>query len=385
MAKICSDECGRWYGGNNYLTDKQQKFNARAVARFCATLSKHEWNKKSIQALCGNLADESNINPQVYEGLQVLPPKTPRHGYGLVQWSPKQNLIDRAKKIKKYKSYDMMSTQLAVIDYEADHHLQWSTTSRYPISFKEFIENKGNHSLEYLVGAWLCNYERPQDQSQEHIRKRTQQAEEVTSKIDWDDIMRDSIDDFLEWCKKIADNNEYVYVWGANHSSPPNWNSTRKAFDCSSFISFGLHNGGGYDLTKIFTTTNMRSGLTEIGFDSMIYKRSKLKRGDIVIREGEHVEAIYSVNNGNIKIVGAHASEINGVPVPIPDQISVKDLSPNDSYEYIIRPFDSPSSKPRENPTNSNKSNRKVNPKTPNPITQNALPPTFIRRRRRGF
>lgn len=381
MAKICTDDCGRWYGGNNYLTDKQQKFNARAVARFCAALSKHEWSKKSIQALCGNLADESNINPQVYEDLKPMPPKTKNHGYGLVQWSPKQNLIDRTKKIKKYKSYDTMSTQLAVIDYEADHKLQWITTSRYPISFKEFIENKGNHSLEYLVGAWLCNYERPRDQSQEHIRKRTQQAEEVTSKIDWDDIMRDSIDDFLEWCKKIADDNEYIYIFGANHNAPP-WTINPKGFDCSSFICYGLHEGGGYDLKKVFQTTKLKEGLEEIGFEAIRYtNKSKLKRGDVLVTERKrHTEAVYSIKNGDIKLVGAH----DHYPTHPQDDIDIGNFY-EDEWDWILRPFDSPSSKPRENPTNSNKSNRKVNPKTPNPITQNALPPTFIRRRRRGF
>lgn len=152
-----------------------------------------------------------------------------------------------------------------------------------------------------------------------------------------------------------------------------------KAFDCSSFISYGLHNGGGYDLSRCFTTSDMENGLKAIGFDSMRFKRSNLKRGDIVLTEGEHVEAVYSRNGDDIKLVGARTDTL-----PRNEQIAVHDLGTS-TYQLIVRPFDSPSSKPRENPTNSNKSNHKTNPKTPNPITQNALPPTFIRRRRRGF
>ena len=375
MAKLCKDKCGTWYGGDNYLSMTQQQVNARAITKYCQRLSSHQWSKKSIQAICGNMSAESNINPQVSE--------RGGGGYGLVQWTPKSNLIDRAKKIKQYKSYDMMYTQMQVIDYEASNNLQWIKTSAYPLTFAEFMRNEGNHSLEYLVGAWLKNYERPLDQSQSVINHRTQLAEETTEKVNWDSTSSDdggSVDDFLEWCKKIADDNEYRYIWGANHSAPP-WTINPKGFDCSSFICYGLKLGGGYDLPSVFPTSTMKNGLTNLGFESYPFNRSKLKRGDIVLIEGEHVEAIYSVGN-DIKIVGAHASEIHGVPVPVADQISVKSLG-DDTYQWILRPFDSPSSKPRENPTNSNKSSRKKNPKTPSANTQNALPPTFLKRKRR--
>ena len=288
-------------------------------------------------------------------------------------------MIDRSKKIKQYKTYDMMYTQMQVIDWESeqpDGSVQWKKTSRYPISFKEFITNSGNHNLNYLVGAWLCNYERPRDQSQAHIDQRTTLAENVTSTIDWDDVLRDSVDDFLEWCKKIADDNEYIYIWGANHSAPP-WTINPKGFDCSSFISYGLKLGGGYKLPNVFDTSHMKKGLENLGFESHPFNRSKLKRGDIVLNEGHHVEAVYSINGSEIKTVGAH----DHYPTHPNDDISVVTMS--GGYEWILRPFDSPSSKPRENPTNSNKSNRKKNPKTPSANTQNVLPPTFLKRKRR--
>lgn len=373
MAKLCKDKCGSWYGGDNYLSMKQQQVNARAVAKYCMVLSKHNWSKKSIQAICGNMSAESNINPQVQE--------RGGSGYGLVQWTPKSNLIKRAKKIKQYKSYDMMYTQMQVIDYEADNHIQWYPTSSYPITFKEFMQNSGNHSLEYLVGAWLKNYERPQDQSQSVINYRTQRAEETTEKVKWDNISSDdggAVDDFLEWCKKIADDNDYTYQLGANHGVPWNNDQHLKKFDCSSFISFGLHNGGGYDLPTQFATSNMRDGLTALGFEAIKYvNKSKLKRGDILVNEGVHTEAVYSVNNGNIKLVGAH----DHFPTHPQDDIDIGDFY-EDNWGWILRPFDSPSSKPREYPTNSNKNKTK---KAPINNSQNALPPTFIRRRRKGF
>ena len=375
MAKICKDRCGEWYGGNNALTEKQQKFNAKAVARYCGTLSSHQWVKKSIQAICGNMAAESHINPQRYQS-GVGP------GYGLVQWDPQSNLIDRAKKIKQYKSYDMMYTQMCVIDWEADNNKQWIKTSAYPITFKEFIENEGNHTLEYLVGAWLKNYERPRDQSQSVIDYRTQRANEVTSSINWDNIFKSPIDDFLEWLKDIADNNEYVYTYGANHGVPWDNYLTLKEFDCSSFISFGLHNGGGYDLETQFTTQYQKEELVELGFKAIPFRsKSQLQRGDILVvysPSAKHTEAVWSVNGSDVKLIGAHGD----VGISPPQQISVTDYW-NDNWQWILRSDDAPSSKPREYPTNSNKTNRKVNPKTPPQITQNALPPVFLRRKKR--
>ena len=376
MAKLCKDKCGSWYGGDDYLSMKQQQVNARAITKYCQHLSSHQWSKKSIQAICGNMSAESNINPQVSE--------RGGGGYGLVQWTPKSNLINRAKKIKQYKSYDMMFTQMQVIDYEASHNLQWIKTSAYPLTFAEFMKNEGNHSLEYLVGAWLKNYERPADQSQSVINHRTQLAEETTEKVKWDSTSSDeggAIDDFLEWCKQIADNNEYTYQIGANHGVP--WNSTLKKFDCSSFISFGLHNGGGYDLQTQFSTSNAKQELQELGFEAIKWvNKSKAKRGDVLVRTGSpygHTEAVYSTE-GNGKLVGAH----DHFPSHPNDDISITDFN-DTNWEWILRPFDSPSSKPRENPTNSNKSNRKKNPKTPSANTQNALPPTFLKRKKGRF
>ena len=377
MAKICRDRCGEWYGGNNALTEKQQKFNAKAVARYCGTLSSHQWSKKSIQAICGNMAAESHINPQRYQSGIV----SKNMGYGLVQWTPQTNLIDRAKKIKQYKSYDMMYTQMCVIDWEADNNKQWIKTSAYPITFKEFMENEGNHTLEYLVGAWLKNYERPADQSQSVIDYRTQRANEVTSSINWDNVFKSPIDDFLEWLKDIADNNEYVYEIGANHGVPWDNYKTLKEFDCSSYISFGLHNGGGYDLETQFSTGNAKSELVELGFKAIAFKNKKqCKRGDVLVRTGSpygHTEAVYSTE-GNGKLIGAHGD----VGISPPNQISIVDFT-DTNWEWILRSDDVVSSKPRENPTNSNKSSRAKNPKTPPQITQNSLPPTFLKRRRR--
>lgn len=373
MAKLLKDKTGSWYGGEGvYLTPKQSDTNARCIAKFCKSLSKHEWKKKPCCAMMGNMWRESHLNPQFTE-------VGGGGGYGLVQWTPKSNLVNRAKKIKMYKSYDMMYTQLCVIDYEADNHLQWGQTSSYPISFKEFMKDD-IHSIEWLTRCFCANYERAGVTAMD---ERIEYANRYYDKINWDRISTDdggAVDDFLDWCRDIANNNEYVYVFGANHDVPWNHDQVLKAFDCSSFVSFGLHNGGGYDLQTQFTTSGQKQALENLGFKSIKWvNKSKTKRGDILVRNG-HTEVVYSTNNGG-KLVGAHASEIHGVPVPIPDQISIKDFD-DLNWEWILRPFDSPSSKPREYPTNSNKNKTK---KAPINNSQNALPPTFLKRRKGRF
>lgn len=376
MTKIYKDKCGEWYGNPNSpfnLTSKQMKFNGNAVARYFMTQSKNNWNKKSVCAVLGNFVDESNINPKSGE--------VGGGGYGLAQWTPKSKLIKWAKKIKQYKSYDTMYTQLCVIEYDARHG-QWGNhhhSSTYYMDFDDFVENKGNHNIEFLTRVWENSYE---GAGSPHWNVRIPWAEDFADIIKWDEISRTPIDDFLEWCKKIADNNDYTYQLGANHGVPWDNDKTLKKFDCSSFVSFGLHNGGGYDLTTQFSTGTAKEDLEQLGFDSIKYNSAKqLKRGDILLTiSNKHVEVVYSVGNGGadeIKLVGAH----DHYPTHPQDDIDIENFY-SYNWEWILRSDDAPSSKPRENPTNSNKNKHK---KAPINTSQNCLPPIYLKRRRRGF
>lgn len=375
MTKTFKDKTGTWYGGNGGLNDKQYLMNAKCVAKYCKSISKHNWSRSSCIAMLGNMGHESNVNPQRYQN-GVGP------GYGLVQWDPRSKCIQRAKKIKQYKTYDTMYTQLQIIDYEADNGLQWTNRGSHYMSWNDFITNKGNHSIDYLVQTFLFCYE---GASALAIESRLKYAHFFDEHINWDKTSSDdgsAIDDFLEWLKDIADNNEYVYTYGANHGVSWDNYKTLKEFDCSSFISFGLHNGGGYDLQTQFTTQYQKEELVDLGFKAIAFKKkSQLRRGDILVvysPSAKHTEAVWSVNGDDVKLIGAHGD----VGISPPNQISVIDYW-NDNWQWILRSEDEPSSKPRENPTNSNKSSRAKNPKTPTPISQNTLPPTFLKRRRR--
>lgn len=332
MAKIYKDMSGSWYSGNNFLTIKQQKFNAKSITNYFKNLSNYNYSNNSICAILGNMSFESSLNPQLNEVGGV--------GYGLVQWTPITNLIKRAKKIKMGSTYDTMFTQLSVIDYEVKNNLQWIKTTQYPLTFKEFIEDS-THNIEFLTGAWLCNYERPLDQSIENIKKRTNGDSSHLGSLQFVDIVSGDVSEngnvngFLKWCENIANNNKYLYKLGAGHGV--SWDYDGVYFDCSSFVSFGLHNGGGYALETQFTTANQKSELSELGFDVFEYTNKKfLKCGDIVFYNVEgngHTEVVYSVDeNGATKLVGAHTDTL-----PHDEQISIRSYYEG-GWQFVARP-----------------------------------------------
>lgn len=333
MAKIYNDMSGSWYASDNYLTVNQQKFNAKAITNYFKNLSNYNYSNNAICAILGNMSFESTLNPQLNE--------VGGRGYGLAQWTPKSNLISRAKAIKQSSSYDTIYTQLSVIDYEIKNNLQWIKTTKYPLTFKEFIEDT-SHDIEYLTGAWLCNYERAADQSVENIKRRTNGdnnghlgAVQFIEIVDSEISDNGSVNGFLRWCEKIANDNNYLYKLGAGHNVT--WDYLGKYFDCSSFVSFGLHNGGGYDLETQFATSNQKAELAELGFNIFEYTNKKdLKRGDIVFYnngENGHTEVVYSVDkNGATKLVGAHSDNL-----PPNEQISIRSYYEG-GWQFVARP-----------------------------------------------
>lgn len=333
MAKILKDKCGSWYGSDVYLTLSQQKFNGKSAINYFKNISSYSWTNNSICAILGNMSFESTLNPQLSE-------RGGGSGYGLVQWTPKSNLTSRAKAIKQGSTYDTMFTQLSVIDYEVKTKKQWIKTTHYPLTFEEFV-NDNTHDILYLTGAWLCNYERPADQSDINIARRCNGDSGHMGSLDFvelvgSDVSTDgNINGFLNWCEQIANDNSYLYKLGSGHGVP--WTYDGKYFDCSSFVSFGLHNGGGYALDTQFTTANQKAELTELGFYIFNYSnKNDLKRGDIVFynnADGGHTEVVAETDsNGATKLVGSHTDEL-----PPDEQISITNWYEG-GWQYVARP-----------------------------------------------
>lgn len=151
------------YWGNDYnsstaLTKAQMKVNATYIY---ASLSASGWTLNAICGMLGNMQTESSINPGRWQSNRVEGDPS-GHGYGLVQWTPYTKYTNWARD----RGYDpsTMDSNLDRINYEVDNHLQWISTSQYPMTFEEF---KNSTDSPYTLGlAFLRNYERPANPNQ---------------------------------------------------------------------------------------------------------------------------------------------------------------------------------------------------------------------------
>ena len=125
----------------------------------------------------------------------------------------------------------------------------------------------------------------------------------------------------LEDAVRIADDDQYVYVYGAAHGGPSEWASgTPTAMDCSSFV--------GYLYWRHFGMV-IPGSTSEYGSEGYVGSPGsvQLQPGDILWRSG-HVEMYI----GNNMRVGAHSARL-----PIPDQVSVESYTPPGNFTKVYR------------------------------------------------
>lgn len=136
---------------NNYLTMDEMKTNATYIAQY---LLNKGWTLESICATLGNMQSESNINPGLWESLDS---GNTARGFGLVQWTPASKLIEWCNQNDRL--YTDIDAQLERIIYELENNIQWITTDKYPMTFKEYVSS--DESVETLANVFMYNYERP--------------------------------------------------------------------------------------------------------------------------------------------------------------------------------------------------------------------------------
>ena len=136
-----------WITGNRYLSLTEMQNNADIMYVFFIGKG---WTVNAISAMFGNMQTESTLNPGIWENLDPF-----AGGYGLVQWTPYTNYSDWAGEDWQ----DNGQKEMERIIYELEKHLQWISTSLYPMTFREFSQS--NKPPAYLAQAFLYNYERP--------------------------------------------------------------------------------------------------------------------------------------------------------------------------------------------------------------------------------
>lgn len=136
-----------WITGNRYLSLTEMQNNANIMYAF---FTEKGWTVNAISAMFGNMQTESTLNPGIWENLDPFV-----GGYGLVQWTPYKHYSEWAGDGWQ----DNGQKEMERIIYELENHLQWISTSLYPMTFREFSQS--DKPPAYLAQAFLYNYERP--------------------------------------------------------------------------------------------------------------------------------------------------------------------------------------------------------------------------------
>ena len=179
------DQRGFYYG-NEWMSIAQMETNATYIYN---RLSYDTWNQpetgnrphpawsiNAIAGFLGNLQTESNINPAIYEGLNV----SPSSGYGLVQWTPGSTYLNWAA-ARGYTNWDI-DHQLARLYWEEeqpsmDDGREWSVETRaaylgpyQPFNLPREVDfwTDTTHDAAWLAAAWCLNYERPGSSPEDH-------------------------------------------------------------------------------------------------------------------------------------------------------------------------------------------------------------------------
>ena len=134
--------------------------------------------------------------------------------------------------------------------------------------------------------------------------------------------------DALNWCIRIANDNSHGY--DQEHRQSPD-------YDCSSFVSNGLH-AAGFNIAKDSYTGNLYQRLTKIGFKS-ISVNAKRQPGDIFLTPNHHVvmcvddkRIVHASGNEKGKIKGGQPGDQTG------KEICIRSFyTPSYKWKYHLR------------------------------------------------
>lgn len=176
-----------WIDDDRYLTQSEMENNANIIIAYYRSLGIED---RTIAALLGNMQAESTLSPGLNE-------RGGGGGYGLVQWTPKQDLIDACNTLglSPYTSGDV---QIQVIIKEIlgqpSSINQWYTSGAFishyynsgatydmiGITGQQFLSNSMNWEPDKLAVMFMAGYERPSyNPSINHYTQRMQNA------LDW--------------------------------------------------------------------------------------------------------------------------------------------------------------------------------------------------------
>ena len=157
----------QWVSRDDYLNQSEMENNATIIINYYRSQNIED---RTIAAILGNMQAESTLSP-------ILNERGGGGGYGLVQWTPKQDLIDACSTLglSPYTSGDVQ-IQVVIEEITGPQSVrQWYTSQGFiqnyynsgatsdmiGITGSDFLNNTMNWTPEKLAIMFMAGYERP--------------------------------------------------------------------------------------------------------------------------------------------------------------------------------------------------------------------------------
>ena len=273
---------------------------------------------KSVYATMGNIARESEFNPNLVEvGSGV--------GFGLCQWS-----YERRRQLESFGT-DIDHQLLFLQDELMGTHnsstaeFQWINKSGY-LTHKQFINGEG--TIEELTKSFCFCWERP-NYELSHIDERIQCANDYYKRYgeSGSNKNQEIIDKAVKFMVDICNDDSHGYDQENRWGNPD--------YDCSSLVITAYTKAGvnlkGNGATY---TGDLKNVALKCGFTSFVPSNwndtNELKKGDIILNEKNHV-CMYI---GNGKIAQASINEKGTVSGGQQGDQTGKEIYVRDYYVY---------------------------------------------------
>lgn len=171
-------------------------------------------------AICCNIRAESgpDFNPQAIEIGSGAPPFIRNgQGYGLFQFSNYPTNHNIYTTCKDMSDKNAVTYQIEELNRQCQPGKgNWFTSEKYPkynLSWNEFLTNKRNWTVRELTKAFMCEYERPADQTQDRYALY---SKEVAAAYDWSKYDKDGGSNAGD-----GDHESYNFDCGGSRITPP--------------------------------------------------------------------------------------------------------------------------------------------------------------------
>jgi beta-lactamase class A len=301
---------------------------------------------EQVAGIMGNIQQESGFDPEIIQGGGRS--KDPRDagsgGWGLIQWTPGEKVIDEAKEAGVDGPIYELASQLDLIwqhmhnnpvvtqPFDLNHFKAISNEVEAAQYFGSQIEGFGTEGARLQYATELL-----------HKHGGTTSGTQISADGGCASTGSPDCQTATGSAKILCEAKKYDpvdYVWGGGHAGGSAYhkacptiksNDSSCGLDCSGLVSVAVYDAFNGSGSVSWDTNALRADSThwkEVSFD-------KLQPGDVIEPDPDHVEIIDHVAGQTIHTFGAHSSSY-----PQPRQVGPSQYSnsPNNRYYHYIGP-----------------------------------------------